>query len=98
MPTKRNYRKEYLTYQGTAIQKKRRALRNKARRAAIKAGKVRKGDSRDVDHKIPLGRGGSGKLSNTRVISRSANRAKNLGRGGRPKKKWLLELVHPEWW
>ncbi len=85
MPAKRNYKKEY-KYQGTELQKKRRAARNKARRAAVKAGKVRKGDKKDVHHVKPLGAGGSVKLSNTRVVSRSYNRSKNLGRGGRPKK------------
>ena len=82
----RNYKKEYKTYQGTAIQKKRRALRNKVRRAALKKGTVRKGDKKDIDHKKPLARGGSNKASNLRVVSRSVNRAKNLGRGGRKKK------------
>jgi hypothetical protein len=64
-------------------QKKNRAARNKSRRAAIKAGKVTKGDKKDIDHKVKLGNGGSKKLSNTRVRSQSANRADNLSRGGR---------------
>lgn len=53
---------------------KKRVLRNKARRHAIKAGLVEKGDDRDVDHIRPLSSGGSGDDSNTRVISRHRNR------------------------
>ena len=64
-------------------QKKNRAARNTARRAALKAGKVTKGDGKDIDHKVKLANGGSKKLSNTRVRSASANRADNLSRGGR---------------
>ena len=32
----RNYKQEYARYQGTPEQKKRRAMRNKARRAALR--------------------------------------------------------------
>jgi len=70
-------------YNAKPEQKKNRAARNGARRAAIKAGKVTKGDSKDIDHRVKLGNGGSKKLSNTRVRSASANRADNLKRGGR---------------
>lgn len=66
-------------------QKKRRAQRNAARRKMEAAGKVRKGDGKDVDHKNHNTSDNSTK--NLKVMSRSANRAKNLGRGGRPKKK-----------
>jgi len=38
------------------------------------AGKVRKGDGKDVHHKVMLAKGGSGKDSNTAVLSRKANR------------------------
>lgn len=75
-------------YNSSPLQKKRRAQRNAARREMEKAGKVRKGDGKDVDHKSHKA---TGKLnnskSNLRVMSRSANRAKNLGTGGRKKKK-----------
>lgn len=69
----RNYRKEYDEYHGTPEQKKRRADRNAARRKAMRAGKVRKGDSKEVHH---TGSHRKGRLKNvpTRVISRAANR------------------------
>jgi hypothetical protein len=38
-------------------------------------GRVHKGDHKDVDHIIPLSKGGSGRTSNTRVRSASANRS-----------------------
>lgn len=81
----RDYRREYLMYQGTTEQKKKRALRNKARRAMIKAGKARKGDGKDVDHKKALASGGTSSSSNLRVISRKLNRSRNSHNGGRPK-------------
>jgi len=71
----RNYRLEYARYQGRPEQKKRRALRNKARRILMEAGLVRKGDGKDVDHKKPLVKGGSGGQSNLRVRSRRRNRS-----------------------
>lgn len=78
----RDYAAEYKRYGGTEKQKKRRAMRNKARRKMIKAGKVRKGGP-DVDHRNhnPM----DSSMDNLRVRSVRANRADNLGRGGRPK-------------
>lgn len=81
----RNFRREYDTYQGTEKQKKERAGRNAARRQAEKAGKVKKGDGKDVDHKDHNPKNNSS--SNLRVKSKGANRADNLGKGGRPKKR-----------
>ena len=69
---KRNYRKEYDSYHGTAKQKKNRAARNRAR---TKLG-LKTGDSREADHKKPLSKGGSNKRSNLRVVSRTTNRKK----------------------
>ena len=70
---KRDYAKEYREYHGTEAQKKRRADRNRARRKALRAGKVRKGDSREVHH---VGSHRTGRLKSvpTRIISRAANR------------------------
>ena len=72
---KRDYRKEYDKYQGTAEQKKNRAKRNGARRVMAKAGKVRKGDGKDVDHGKPLSKGGGNTLMNLFVKSKSENRS-----------------------
>ena len=46
----RNYKKEYENYQGTEEQKKRRAVRNKDRRKALRDGRVSKGDGMDIHH------------------------------------------------
>lgn len=69
----RDYKKEYREYHGTAAQKKRRADRNQARRKAIKEGRVKKGDGKELDH---VGYHRTGRLKNvpTRVTSRAANR------------------------
>jgi len=39
------------------------------------AGKVSKGDGKDVAHKKPLAKGGSNKKSNLKVASQSKNRS-----------------------
>ena len=52
----------------------RRVLQNKARRHAIKAGRAKVGDGKDVDHKVMLAKGGSGADKNTRVLDRKSNR------------------------
>lgn len=71
---KRNYKKEYETYQGTEEQKKNRAMRNKARRKALKNGLVKKGDNKDVAHNKAISKGGTNK-DGTRVTTASANRS-----------------------
>lgn len=71
----RNYRAEYDNYQSSPLQKHRRALRNKARREAMREGLVHKGDGRDVDHRIPLSKGGANVRSNERVVSAHDNRS-----------------------
>lgn len=70
-------------YNSKPEQKKRRAARNTTRRKMEKAGKVRKGDGKDVDHKNHNPKDQSPK--NLKVMDKRKNRAKNLGRGGRPK-------------
>ena len=59
----------------TPARKKKRGLRNKARYALQKEGKVHVGDGKDVDHKIPLSQGGSSARSNLRVQSAHDNRS-----------------------
>lgn len=68
----RNYAKE-TAYENRPEQVRRREARNKARRKAAKAGKVHKGDGKEVDH---LGFHRTGSLDNVRtaVVSRHANR------------------------
>ena len=69
-------------YESTPLQKKRRALRNKARRMLMKEGKVRKGDGKDVDHiRRSIGSILSDHRSNLRVRTASVNRARNSPKG-----------------
>jgi len=78
MPSSKGYKRDYKAeaqYESSDVQKKRRAARNKARREAMAAGKVHKGDGKDIDHKKPLSKGGSTSMSNTRVVSASDNRS-----------------------
>lgn len=70
---KRNYRSEYDNYQSKPEQIKKRASRNSARSKMAKAGKVRKGDGKDVDHKNGNPKDNSSK--NLRVQSKRANRS-----------------------
>lgn len=78
---KRDYDKEYREYHGSDEQKKRRAQRNAARRKAMKEGKVKKGDGKEVDH---LGSNRKGKLDNgkVKVVSKKANRKRQPKRDG----------------
>lgn len=68
----RNYKKE-TAYENSPEQVKRRVARNRARRKAIREGRARKGDGREVDH---LGSHRTGSLDKvpTRVVSKHANR------------------------
>lgn len=78
-PTKRTL--EQRKYQGTPEQKKNRAKRNKARAEAVKDGRVKKGDGKDLGHKKSLKSGGSNARSNTQVETKKANRSKG-GKSG----------------
>tara|TARA_B100001287_G_C22566298_1_gene474027 strand:- start:582 stop:809 length:228 start_codon:yes stop_codon:yes gene_type:complete len=72
--TKRNYRREYDQYHAKPEQKKNRAGRNKARRYALKSGRVNKGDNREIDHKNFNPR--DNRPENLRVLSKKANRSR----------------------
>ena len=71
----RPYKKEYEQYDGTPSVKKKRAQRNKARRIMEQAGLVQKGDGKDVDHKVPLSKGGKTVRSNLAVKTAKNNRS-----------------------
>ena len=62
-------------YNGSEEQKKRRAERNASRAKMEQAGKVRKGDGKDVDHRNHNTSDKSAK--NLSVMSKSKNRAMN---------------------
>lgn len=62
-------------YNSQPSQVKRRAERNASRAAMVKAGKAKKGDGKDVDHKNHKTSDKSAK--NLQTISRSKNRAMN---------------------
>lgn len=65
---------------------RKRALRNKARRAMIKAGKAKRGDGKDVNHKKELHEGGTNDMSNLENVSRSKNRSFKRDKKARRKK------------
>lgn len=73
MAAPRNYKREYKSYHAKPAQKKRRAQRNTARAKMVKAGRARKGDGKDVDHKNRNTADNSTK--NLRVVSKSKNRS-----------------------
>jgi len=78
----RDYKHEYEAYQSKPEQLKNRAKRNAARRELTKEGRVAKGDGKDVDHKVPLKKGGSMSKSNLKVTSKTANRSWRKGKTG----------------
>ena len=59
-----------------------RVKRNKARRQALVAGLVQKGDSKEIDHRTPLIKGGSNDPSNRRVVDAASNRGWRKGKTG----------------
>lgn len=82
MPKKGEYKKgakadsvRQRAYNSSPEQKKRRAERNASRAKMEKAGKVRKGDGKDVDHRNHKTSDKSAK--NLSVMDRSKNRAMN---------------------
>lgn len=79
---KRDYKKEVAKYTSRPEVIKKRSQQNAARRLMEKAGKVRKGDGKDVDHKTPISKGGGNSTSNLRVVSRGSNRSFSRNRDG----------------
>lgn len=69
---KRNYLKETI-WENTPEQVARRVARNRARRKALKEGRVHKGDALELDH---IGSHRTGSLDHipTKVVSRHKNR------------------------
>lgn len=73
----RDYKQEYKTAKargeiGTGSNSSN-AKRHRLRRLALKKGMVKKGQ--DLDHKVPLSKGGSNTLKNARATSPSENRS-----------------------
>ena len=73
---KRDYKKEYKEYHGKPEQIKARAKRNAARAKL----ELSKGDPREADHKNPISKGGSNRITNLRAVVRSTNRRKGASR------------------
>lgn len=81
MPQSPERKAEYdKMYGARPEQKKKRAMRNAARRQLEREGLVHKGDGKDVDHKVPLKRGGTNSRSNLRVVSQEKNRGWRRGK------------------
>lgn len=78
----RDYKSEYENYHSSDRAKKKRAENNAARRKMEKAGKVSKGDGKDVAHRN--NRTGDNSMSNLKAEAPSKNRSfsrnKNAGR------------------
>lgn len=72
---KRDYAKENKLYKSKPDIIAKRVKNNAARREAIRKGLAKVGDGKDVDHKIPLSKGGSNSPSNLRVVPASENRS-----------------------
>jgi hypothetical protein len=85
MAKARDYKKEN-EYKSQPDQIKKRVERNKARRMMMKAGKVHKGDGKDVDHITPLSKGGANTPSNMRIRSKSQNSSFSRNSDGSLKK------------
>lgn len=77
----RNYKKE-TAYENSPAQVKRREARNQARRKAMREGKVKKGDGKELDH-VGYHRTGSLRNVPTKVVSQHANRIRQPKRGGK---------------
>ena len=75
MPLGRDYEMEYKKYQSSTKAKKARAHRNAARRKAVAAGMVRKGDGMDIDHRD--GDPFNNSRGNLRVLPRGVNRGRD---------------------
>lgn len=72
---KRDYKTEYAKYHSKPEQRANRSERTVARNQANADGRTSKGDGKDLDHRVPLSKGGSSDKSNLRAVSKSSNRS-----------------------
>ena len=79
---KRDYKTEYAKYHSKPEQRANRSERTIARNQANADGRTSKGDGKDLDHRVPLSKGGSSNKSNLRVVSKSANRSFSRNKDG----------------
>lgn len=90
MPSSPNYVRNYAQEKKTSDargEKPKRAARNRARNLAIKAGMIKPGSNKDIDHKQPLSQGGKAtSLSNLRAVSPRDNRSYPRNADGSMKK------------
>lgn len=70
----RNYKREYQTSLARG-ERRGHIMRLRARRLEVKRGAVKPHDNKDVDHRVPISKGGSNKTSNFRVESEHKNRS-----------------------
>lgn len=66
----------YIARETSEAGKKKRVLRDQARTAEIKAGKLAPNSKLTVDHIKPMDKGGTNSRSNLRIVSAKANRHK----------------------
>jgi hypothetical protein len=78
----RDYKSEYANYQGKPEQIANRAKRNAARAKLESAGRVRKGDGKDVDHRrgVSAGNGAGNLRVQPKSVNRSFARTKTAGK------------------
>lgn len=69
-------------YNARPDQVDKREMRNQARAIEVKKGVVHKGDGKDINHKVPLDRGGTNAKSNFEVTSQTKNRGWRKGKSG----------------
>ena len=79
---RRDYKRENELYNSKPEQRKNRSERTMARREANATGVTHKGDGKDLDHRVPLSKGGSTAKSNLRVVSASTNRSFSRNKDG----------------
>ena len=72
---KRDYKRENELYNSKPEQRKARSERTVARNQANADGRTSKGDGTNLDHRVPLSKGGSSAKSNLRAVSASSNRS-----------------------
>ena len=96
----RDYEDEYEKFHSSAEARANRGARVQARRDMIKAGRVKKGDGKDVSHKVALSNGGSNDLDNLKVSSPSYNRgdgrvkqAEDYGAGFEGTPEYIKKLI-----